>query len=147
MSLRFVPRKSILSIVKDGRIVVLSLLIGLPTSLQVGCRSTTQQPNAVRDLLIDRIGWQPYSILGDSTEQGNQLQFAITNTSASSKYQQIRLCIDYYTQTGRRLGSDTSVVDTLITPGTLIKFTNQRIGAARPGTERADIRVLSAETE
>ncbi len=83
----------------------------------------------------------------DSTQKGVEHRFAITNTSARDSYRAIQLCIDYYTQAGQRLGSDTTVVDTLVAPGTLIKLANQRVGRLRPGTDRTEIRVLRAETD
>jgi hypothetical protein len=116
------------------------LLLGV--SLLAGpfaCQSTTQQPSAVRDLLIDRIVWQPAP--GDST---NQHQFSITNTSPRFSYQQIQLCFMYYAQGYRLLGSDTAVVDTLIEPGTVIKHNPIRLGKLRPGTNRTEITVLKA---
>ncbi len=145
---RFLSSTNHASAVKTGPfslsvVFFVSLLMGA----QSGCQSSTQQPNAVRDLLIDRIGWETYPTTSDSSRQGVEHRFAITNTSGRASYRAIQLCIDYYTQTGQRLGSDTTVVDTLITPGTLVKLTNQRVGTLRPGTDRTDIRVLRAEVD
>lgn len=134
------------SAIKTDRHPLSPLLIGLLVSLQTGCQSTTQQPNAVRDLLVDRISWQTYAVPGDTTRRIEH-GFAITNTSAHDSYRHIQLCFDYYTRAGQRLGSDTSVVDTLVAPGTLVKFAHQRIGTLRPGMDRTDVRVLRAETD
>ncbi|QJD79958.1 hypothetical protein [Spirosoma rhododendri] len=124
---------------RSGRrlLVGLTLLAG-----PIACQSSTQQPSAVRDLLIDRISWQPTP--GDSA---NQHQFSITNTSPRYSYQQIKLCFAYYTKDYRLLGSDTSVVDTIIRPGTIVKQIPMRLGALRPGTNRTEIRVLTAAAD
>lgn len=121
---RFVP----------GLLLGITLLAG-----PLACQSPTQPPSAVRDLLIDRIVWQPAP--GDSA---NQHQFSITNTSPRYSYRQIQLCFTYYAQDYRPLGSDTSVVDTLIEPGTIIKQRPIRLGKLRPGTSRTEITVLKA---
>ncbi len=144
---RFLSCTSHPSRVKNGQLsLAIVLFVSLLTGIQSGCQSSTRQPSAVRDLLIDRIGWEVYPMTTDSTRKGVEHQFAITNTSARDSYRAIQLCIDYYTQAGQRLGSDTTVVDTLVTPNTLIKLTNQRVGTLRPGTDRTDIRVLRAES-
>jgi hypothetical protein len=143
---RFLSCTSHSSAVKNGQLSLsIVLLSSLLAGIQSGCQSSAQEPNAVRDLLIDRIGWEVYPTMGDSARKCIEHRFAITNTSARDSYRAIQLCIDYYTPAGQRLGSDTTVVDTLVAPGTLIKLANQRVGTLRPGTDRTDIRVLRAE--
>ncbi len=145
---RFLSCTSYLSAVKNGQFTLYVVVsISLLTGIQSSCQSGTKQPSAVRDLLIDRIGWETYPMTGDSARKGVEHRFAITNTSARDSYRAIQLSIDYYTQAGQRLGSDTTVVDTLVAPGTLIKLANQRVGTLRPGTDRTDIRVLSAQPD
>lgn len=108
---------------------------------------TTEAPNAIRDLLIDRSFWQIRKAGRDQDTIGGTHRFVITNTSQHYGYQRIKIRFDYYDRNYRRVDSAIGFVERAIGPRTAIKIDRLETRLTRPGAITAVATVVNAAVD
>ncbi|UHG92965.1 hypothetical protein [Spirosoma oryzicola] len=126
--------------------LLLLLLLGFVSACQSDKPNSTAAVNASRDLLIDRVFWQPEQNQSQHTRV-NQHKFAITNTSLQTGYRRITVRFDYYDQHYHWLDSAIYTVNQSIEPRSAIRIDSVQTGKANPATRSATVTVLRAESE
>ena len=121
----------------------LSLLLAT-CACQERKQPTTDTPNAVRDLLIDRSFWQTKQA-ADSLDRITGIhRFVITNTSQRYGYQHVKIRFDYYDRAYHRIDSAIGFVEQGVGPRTAIKIDQLVTRLTKPGAVTATATVLNA---
>lgn len=124
------------------------MLCGLLLLAVYACQSGNQKvadtPNAVRDLLIDRIFWKAGPVDKASKAPVNLHRFTITNTSPTYSYNQIEVRFDYYDREHHKIDSATETVKRTLEPRAAISIGELPAGPAKSETTAATVTVLTA---
>lgn len=113
-----------------------------------GCHQPSyQQPDAVRDLLIDRIVWRPRVMPNRPDGRIDEHQFSLTNTSDTHGYRQIQLRFDYYDERYRRVATKRYQLPTPIGAGTAAAIAPIQLGPTNPLAKSAEIHVETAQAD
>ncbi len=126
---------------------VFGLLLFALSACQSGEQKTADAPNAVRDLLIDRIFWKAGPADQTSKVSVNLHRFTITNTSPKYSYSQIEVQFDYYDRDHHKIDSAKQTVKRTLDPRAAITIGELPTGPAKPETTSATVTVLTAVGE
>lgn len=127
-----------------------AVIFGILLVSVLACQSGNQKvadtdtPNAVRDLLIDRIFWKrvPTGKAGEAPL--NLHRFTITNTSPKYSYSKIDVRFDYYDRAHHKIDSAEQTVERTLEPRAAISIGELPTSPAKPETTSATITVLTA---
>ncbi|MFD2933043.1 hypothetical protein [Spirosoma flavum] len=127
------------------KFIVCGLLLLSVFACQSGQKNVdNDKPNAVHDLLIDRISWKtsPASQAGDTPI--NLHRFTISNTSPRYSYSQIEVRFDYYDRDHHKIDSSRQTVKRTLEPRAAIAIGELRAGSTKSATTSATVTVVTA---
>ncbi|GAB3511488.1 hypothetical protein GCM10027341_51030 [Spirosoma knui] len=105
------------------------------------------QPDAVRDLLIDRIVWTPKAVPNKPGIRLNEHQFSITNTSNEHSYHRIQIRFDYYDAQYHRISTKRHVLAQSVKAGSAVAIPPIQTGTTDPLTKSATVRIEQAVSD
>ncbi len=107
---------------------------------QSGNKKVDDKPDAVRDLLIDRVFWKT----SPGEAPVNLHRFTISNTSPRYSYSQIEVRFDYYDRDHHKIDSSKQTVERTLEPRAAIAIGELRAGPAKSATISATVMVITA---
>ncbi|QKZ14327.1 hypothetical protein [Spirosoma sp. KUDC1026] len=116
-------------------------------SCQKSKPSYQSKPDAVRDLLVDRISWKPQPAGNRTGIQRNEHTFSITNTSREHGYRQIQVRFDYYDAHYHRIGTEHVTLPQSLEARSMVAILPIQVGTANPLTTSATVRIERAVSE
>lgn len=120
------------------------VLVLLALGCQENKQKTTDSPDAVRDLLIDRSFWKPGSLSPAGGNRINVHRFTITNTSHKYTYEKIEVRFDYYDSNHRKIDAAKRIVDQLVEPRAAIQINDVKADITKPDVASATVTIISA---
>ncbi|WP_420147148.1 hypothetical protein [Spirosoma sp.] len=115
-------------------------------SCQEHNKTSENQPDAVRDLLIDRSFWKTKSVENAQNKLTNIHRFTITNTSHQYAYRTIKVRFDYYDRDHRKIDESIRVLERTVEPRAAIKIDSVEAGSAKDATITATATIVNAST-
>ena len=119
-------------------------MIGIVLACERGKPNQEKDPNAVRDLLIDRIVWNPKPVPNRPGIRFDEHQFTITNTSSQHSYRQIQVCFDYYDSLYHRISTKRFTIPQRIVARSAVAIPTVRVGVTHPLAKSATVRIERA---
>lgn len=113
-------------------------------SCQKSKPTNQSKPDAVRDLMVDRIGWKPQADNDQPGGQRNEHTFSITNTSSEHSYRQIQVRFDYYDAQYQRIGTEHYTIPQQLEARSMVAIPPIQIGTVNPLTKSATVRIEQA---
>ena len=123
------------------------VLVLLALGCQESKQKTTDSPDAVRDLLIDRSFWTSSALSPTGGNRVHVHRFTITNTSHTYTYGKIEVRFDYYDSNHRKIDAAKHIVDQSVEPRAAIQINDIKANLAKPGVTSATVTVISASSD
>ncbi len=120
--------------------ILFGILLLSAVACQSGNKKTDGTPDAVRDLLIDRVFWKTSS----GASPVNLHRFTISNTSPRYSYSQIVVRFDYYDRDHHKIDSSEQTVKRTLEPRAAIAIGELRAGSTKSATTSATVTVVTA---
>lgn len=120
------------------------LLIVFTLACDRGKPTYQSDPDAVRDLLIDRISWKHKAVPNRPDVRLNEHQFSITNTSSQHRYRRIQVRFDYYDEKYQLISTKKWLIPQLIEASTAVAIPPIQAGPAHPLAQSATVRIEQA---
>jgi hypothetical protein len=102
-------------------------------------------PNAYRDLLIDRVFWKKSATLKPGETPTNLHRFTMTNTSELYLYQKIEVRFDYFDSAYHKISSSTRIINKALGPRAAMLAGEIEDGPVNPAAKTATVKVVKAE--
>lgn len=105
----------------------------------------SSQPDAYRDLLVDRVVWKKDMVSDSAKSPTNVHKFTLTNTSDAYSYEQIEVRFDYFDSTYHKINSSTRILDKAIGPRAALSVGDVPDGAVLPFAKSATVTIVDAK--
>ncbi|RRB13563.1 hypothetical protein [Larkinella knui] len=105
------------------------------------------QPNAYRDLLIDRMIWKKSEVANPQEKPTNRHWFTLTNTSETYLYRQIEVRFDYFDSKYHKISSSKTTIDKALGPREALSLGEIEDGPVNPTAHSATVTVVKAKSE
>lgn len=123
------------------------VLLGVVFACQQRKQTVENNPDAVRDLLIDRSFWQKKENVLSQKDVVGVHRFTITNTSQRYVYQHIKIRFDYFDSHYHKIDSALRIIDRTIEPRSAIKIDTIETKLSKEGTVTATATIVSASSD
>lgn len=129
----------------------MKFIYGLLFLTLIACQSkkseNPSQPNAYRDLLVDRVVWKKSKGKNPGDTLTNVHAFTITNTSDAYSYRQIEIRFDYFDSTYHKISSSQQIVRKTLGPRAALAMGEIPDGPVQAGAKSSTVTIVNAIAE